>query len=297
MAIKTVAIIGTGDMGHAVGWMLKGHGLRVVTCLQGRSPRSRRLAEAAGIEDLPSLEALVRQSDVFLSIVPPDQAVALAEEMRTALLATGRLLLYVDGNAVSPQTARQIAAIITAAGGRYVDGGIIGPPPTRPGTTRFYVSGPEAGELMALNGSGIEFLSAGEDVTAASALKMCYAAISKGTAALWFESLVTAETLGVAASLYQELRRSQAEAFPTLERQMPGIPPKAWRWVSEMEEIAATFAQVGLTPKIFEGAADLYRFISTTPLANESPETVDRSRKVPEIIAALREHLDALRTA
>jgi 3-hydroxyisobutyrate dehydrogenase-like beta-hydroxyacid dehydrogenase len=294
MSIECVAVVSTGDMGHAVARALRRRGLGVVTCLAGRSERTRALAKAAGAEEVPDLPGLVTRADVFLSIVPPTQAEALAREVAAALRATGKPLLYVDCNAVSPWTTRRIGDTITDAGGRYVDGGIVGPPPERAGTTRFYLSGPAADDVLALNGGDVEFLAIGSEVGDASALKMCYAAISKGTAAIWFESLIAAEALNVADVLWQELARSQAGALPRLEQQIPGIPPKALRWAGEMEEISATFAALGMTPRIFEGAGDIWKFVGTTPLADAFPENADRTRPVQEIMAALRACLGAV---
>lgn len=291
MTIETVAIVSTGDMGHAVGRALKDLGLRVVTCLTGRSTRTRQLAEKAGIEDIPSMEDLVCRSDAFLSIIPPAAAPALAETIAQVLRTTGRPLLYVDCNAISPQTTRQIGDTITAAGGRYVDAGIIGPPPRRPGTTRIYVSGAYADELLALNGGALEFVPVGGEIAAASAVKMCYAAMTKGTTAIWFELLMAAEALGITAPLRRELEKSQMAPLQWMERQIPTVPPKARRWVGEMEEIAATFEYLGLTPRIFQGAADMYRFIGQTPLGDEFPETADPNRTAWDIVATLREYL------
>jgi 3-hydroxyisobutyrate dehydrogenase-like beta-hydroxyacid dehydrogenase len=250
MAINAVAVVSTGDMGHAVGRALRERGLRVLTCLTGRSERTRGLASDGGIEDVPAIEDLVTQADVFLSIVPPSEAMSLAERVATALRSSGTSLLYVDCNAVSPNTTRRIGDTITTAGGRYVDGGIVGPPPTRAGSTRVFMSGSSASDVLELNGGDVEFISIGEGIDSASAMKMCYAAISKGTAAIWFESLIAAEALGVSHHIWKELSRSQAGSLPRIEQQIPGIPPKARRWVGEMEEIASTFAAVGMTPSI-----------------------------------------------
>jgi 3-hydroxyisobutyrate dehydrogenase-like beta-hydroxyacid dehydrogenase len=144
MAITTVGLLSPGDMGHAVGTVLHQHGLRLLTCLEGRSERSRALAAKAGAEPVPTLEDLVQQSDVFLSILVPSAALELARDVADAIRATGADLLYVDCNAIAPRTVREIGDVITAAGGRIADVGIVGPPPTRPGT-KFYTSGPGAG--------------------------------------------------------------------------------------------------------------------------------------------------------
>ena len=144
MSIETVAILSPGDMGHAVGGLLRSQGLRVITCLQNRSERTRRLAQEAQIENVVSYRALVEEADILLSIMVPAQAAAAARMVSAAIAQVGSDLLYADCNAVSPQTAQHIGQIVSEAGGRFVDASIIGGPPKEPGTTRFYASGPYA---------------------------------------------------------------------------------------------------------------------------------------------------------
>lgn len=244
--VRTVALISPGEMGSAVGQRLREGGLTVVTSLAGRSKRTQTLATAAGIEDAGSLAAAVGRADVLLSILPPGRALELAE-------AVGRDPgpLYVDCNAVSPATVRAIAA---AVGDRFVDAGIIG----GPGAPRFYASGPHAAELAALP---LEVRVLDGETGQASALKMCYAALTKGLAALLTESMVTAEAAGVSEALRAELSDSQPQFLVGAERGLPAMVPKAYRWIAEMEEIAATFEAVGLTPRMLLGAADVYRLV------------------------------------
>ena len=269
--MKTIGILSPGDMGHAVGGRLAENGLRVVAALGDRSQRTRRLAAQVGIEDVGDYAGLVTAADGILCILVPAEAEATARRVADALAATGKSLLYADCNAIAPQTVRRIGAIITAAGSRFVDASIIGGPP-RPGyTPRFYASGPGATEFAALNDFGLEVIEMGERVGDASAIKMCYGALTKGQSALYTELLVAAEALGVSDALRAEFRHSQADARKRMDG-LPGMPPKSRRWVGEMEEIAATFGAVGLTPKIFEGAADMYRFVGGTPLAERNPE-------------------------
>ena len=161
--------------------------------------------------------------------------------------------------------------LINEAGGQFVDGSIIGPPPRTDGT-RFYVSGEQASDLVVLNEHGLNVIAIGDRVGDASALKMCYAALTKGLSALSTELLVAAQALGVADVLDAEFRQSQSAMLVRMERGLPSMPPKARRWVGEMEEIADTFAAVGLTPSILRGAADIYRFVGDTTLADRNPE-------------------------
>jgi 3-hydroxyisobutyrate dehydrogenase-like beta-hydroxyacid dehydrogenase len=289
MRIETVAIISPGDMGHSVGTVLRAKGLSVVTCLQGRSERTRALAAQAGIEDLGDDGALVRAADLLLSIVVPAQADALAHRIAEVLRASGRDLLYVDCNAIAPGTTRRIGALIEAAGARFVDAGIIGPPP-RPGAigTRFYASGAAASELSALRDHGLDVRIVSGRIGDASALKMCYAALTKGTTAIMTELKLAAERLGVSEALDAELALSQASLLERMRRSVPAMVPKAHRWVGEMEEIARTFAEAGLTPLTFEGAAAVYAAIARTPLGKASPERwAIASRSFDEVITDL----------
>ena len=289
MPIETVAIMAPGDMGHSVGAVLKAKGLRVVTCLAGRSERTRALAAQAGIDDLGDDAALVATADVLLSIVVPAQADALAQRSADALRAESRDLLYADCNAIAPETARRIGALIEAAGAPFVDAGIIGPPPRPAATsTRFYASGAAAPEFAALRDYGLDVRIVSERAGDASALKMCYAALTKGTTAIMTELKIAAARLGVTEALDAELALSQAAMLERMRRSVPAMAPKAHRWVGEMEEIAKTFADASLTPSIFEGAAALYASVAATPLGQISPEEwASEQRLLDQVISAL----------
>jgi 3-hydroxyisobutyrate dehydrogenase-like beta-hydroxyacid dehydrogenase len=273
MRIETVAVLAPGDMGHAVAARLRDRGLRVVTCLAGRSARTRALAAAAGVEDLADDEALVRAADALLSIVVPAQAEELAWRIAAALQRTGTDLLYVDCNAIAPESAREVGRVVERAGARFVDAGIIGPPPRRDAAgTRFYAAGAAAADFAQLRDHGLDVRVIGERAGDASAVKMCYAALTKGTTAIMTELLVAAERLGVSEPLRAEFEESQPEMLQRMGRAVPAMVPKAHRWVGEMEEIARTFADAGLTPLTFEGAAALYALVADTPLGRVSPE-------------------------
>jgi 3-hydroxyisobutyrate dehydrogenase-like beta-hydroxyacid dehydrogenase len=286
----TIGLLSPGDMGHSIGAVLHDHGLRVLTCLTGRSERSQALAAEAGIEDVPSLEELVEQADVFLSVLVPAVALETAEKVANALRTTRTDLLYVDCNAIAPRTVREVGEVVSAAGGRVADIGIIGAPPRRPGT-RFYASGPAADEAAALAEYGLDVRVIGTEMGQASGLKMCYGALTKGLQALGVELLVAARALGLEDALRAEQQHSVPDVLTWLERSVPTMPPKAYRWVGEMEEIATTFADVGLTPGILQGAADLYRFVADTPIGQESPENRDQSRGLDGVVAALADAL------
>ena len=284
--IRTIGILSPGDMGAAIGQALARRGIRVVAALDARSARTRRLAAAAGVEDVGSVEQMVEVADAVLSVLVPAEAVAAAERVAAALRSAGRSLLYADLNAIAPATTRQIGTIIEAAAARFVDGVIIGPPP-RKRATPIYASGPHAAALVPLADSVLQILVAGEEIGQASGLKMCYAAMTKGLTALGTELLVAALRLDLAESLRAELEHSQPSLLAWLDRSVPAMPPKAHRWVGEMEEIAATFEGVGLTPRMLLGAADMYRWVTGTPLGHETPEGRDESHGLDGIVAAL----------
>ncbi len=286
---KTVAILSPGDMGNAVGKMLIDHGLPVIAALAERSIRTQQLAAQAGIEDVGTVDQLVQKAQIILSILVPAQAVAAAAQVAGALAQSPHDLLYVDCNAIAPATVAEIERLITAAGGRFADAGIIGPPPRNFEGTRIYASGRHAAELVALRDDGLNIIDLGGDVGRASAFKMCYAALTKGTTALQTQLLTAAAAYGISTELAAEFTSSQAQALIQMQRGLPGMAAKAHRWVGEMEEIAKTFAAIGLTPDIFTGAADIYRYVSSTPLGDLTPE--DPKPDFDQMVATLAAHL------
>jgi 3-hydroxyisobutyrate dehydrogenase-like beta-hydroxyacid dehydrogenase len=277
-----------GDMGHAVGATLRDGGLRVISQLDGRSARTRALAARAGIEAVADDAALVR-ADMLLSILVPAEAQALAERIARAVRGAAATPLYVDCNAVAPQTARHLAEVVEGAGARFVDAGIIGPPP-KPGasSTRFYASGRDAAAFARLGDFGLDVRVVGDQPGQASALKMCYAALTKGTTALMTQLSIAAERLGVSDALRAEFAASQPAMLERMQRAVPEMVPKAHRWVGEMEEIARTFEACGLTPRTFQGAAELYALVAGTSLGQTSPEDWRRqARRFDEVAGAL----------
>lgn len=252
-----VAVIAAGSMGAAVGARLAASGARVLTALEGRSAASRERARAAGM--IEAADAELAQADFLLSIVPPAAALPFAERMAAALAAAGRKPLYVDCNAVSPATVERIAERIDATGTPFVDAGIVGPPPRgAAGGTRFYASGPHAARFKALATHGLEIRVLEGPIGAASALKMSYAGITKGLIAVGTAMLLAATRAGVAGALREELDESQRELLGSLQRTVPGMFPKAYRWVAEMQEIAAFAEADAAAAQIYRGAAELY---------------------------------------
>lgn len=290
MKNKVVGIISPGDMGAAIGAVLRGSGLDVLACLEGRSALTRLRATEAGFREVGGYDALVREADLVLSVLVPAEAVRTAEELAASLRRTGARPVVADCNAVSPATVGRIARLITEAGAPFIDAGIIGPPP-RPGgsATRIYCSGPDCEPLLALNAHGLDVRYIGPEIGQASGLKMVYAASTKGTTALWTELLVAARVLGLEEALAAEFALSRSDVAQRLAGAIPGMPRRARRWVGEMEEIAATFAELGMTPRLLLGAADMYRFVGETPLADQTSREPDPS--LDTVLATLAGHL------
>jgi 3-hydroxyisobutyrate dehydrogenase-like beta-hydroxyacid dehydrogenase len=268
----TVGLLHPGEMGSVVGECLRRAGARVVWSSAGRSEASRRRARTADLEDLGTLPAVGAASDVVLSVCPPDSAADLAHQVA----AVGFRGLFVDANAVAPRTAREVGEIVGRAGAELVDGGIIGPPPREPGTTRLYLAGPRAGEVADLfKGTALEAIVLPGEVGTASALKMAYAAWTKGSSALLIAVRALAIREGVDAALLAEWERSQAGLGARSESAVAGNARKAWRFVGEMEEIARTFAAAGLPAGFHEACAAVYARLDRYKDAPVAPTVAD----------------------
>jgi L-threonate 2-dehydrogenase len=235
--MAVIAIIAQGAMGSGIGRRLTQRGATVLTSLAGRSAASAQRAAAAGMRDATPAE--LAGADAFLSVLPPAEARACAEWLAPALAAAPRKAVFADCNAVSPETARGIAAVIAPTGAGFVDGGIIGGPPREDGYTPvLYVSGPEAERLAPLRDHGLDVRVTPGPIGAASALKMSYAGITKGLVALSSAMMLAATRAGAAEGFRAELARSQPQLLAWFGRMVPPMPDKAYRWVGEMEEIA-----------------------------------------------------------
>lgn len=252
-----VAVIAQGAMGAAVAKRLVENGLEVRTSLAGRSADSEKRARAAGMA--PVADEQIATTDIFLSIVPPGDAVAVAERFAPILRASNHKPVFVDCNAVSPPTAQRIAAVIDTTGCSFVDAGIIGAPP-RPDYAGpvFYASGAEAPRFATLSSYGLDVRVLGGPLTAASALKMSYAGITKGLTALGSVMMLAATRGGSADALYDELKQSQPQLLAWLTRQVPAMYSKAYRFVGEMEEIADFVGEDEAAHQMFEGITQLY---------------------------------------
>lgn len=283
-----VGILSPGDMGSAVGRRLHEHGAEVYGVLAGRSELTRTRAAECGFMDAGTMDGLVQKTDIILSILVPSEARAIAHDVAEAMKRTGAHPVFTECNAIAPVTVEAIEQEIRAAGGEVVDAGIIGGPPSDRAPTYFHCSGPNTAPFQALADYGLTVKVAGPRIGQASGVKMMYAASTKGTTALWTELLTGARALGLEDSLHEML--GDGVVFGAQKRGIPMMPHRARRWVGEMEEIALTFKTLGLTPKILEGAADMYRFVGATRLADQTPR--EPNPPLDTILDTLVEHLN-----
>jgi 3-hydroxyisobutyrate dehydrogenase-like beta-hydroxyacid dehydrogenase len=251
---EVIGLLHPGEMGAAVGRCLAGAGHEVLWVSQGRGPATAARADAAGLIDAGTVGALAARADVIISVCPPHAALDVAWAVH------GFRGLYVDANAVSPGTAREVARLICESGGRYVDGGIIGPPPDTPGRSRLYLSGPDAAQIAGLfAGTALDARVIAGPATAASAVKMAYAAWTKGTIALLLSARALAREQGVEEALLAEWALSQPGLDDRSQGAARSAAAKGWRWVGEMEEIGATMSAAGLPDGFHLAAAEIFR--------------------------------------
>jgi len=262
-----VAVIAAGGMGSAVGARLTENGIRVLTSLEGRSAASAARAKAAGM--IAASDPEIAAADIVLSIVPPGEALPLAQRLVPALSAANKKPVYADCNAVNPETVKKIAAVIAQTGCPFVDAGIIGGPP-RAGYNgpSFYVSGEDASRIEPLNELGLVIRKMDGPVGAASAIKMSFGGITKGLIAIGSAMTLAAHRAGVAEALHAELAASQPAVLAYLTRMVPDMPPKAYRWVAEMEEIAG-FTGSEAEREMYQAIAALYERLAQDSAKDE----------------------------
>ena len=256
-----VAVIAPGMMGSVVAKRLTDHGIEVRTSLAGRSAATVDRAKAAGMVDASDTQ--IAASDIILSILPPGDALALAERLAPAMRSAARKPVYVDCNAIAPETVLRVARVIEETGSIFVDGGIIGPPPEPDSkNTRIYLSGPDAPKAAVLAQYGLSMPIQPGPIGAASAMKMSYAGITKGFTALGCAMMLAATRAGTADALYAEMAISQPALLGWLTRSMPRMHSKAYRWVAEMEEISAFVGEDPAGAQFYQAAARLYERIA-----------------------------------
>jgi 3-hydroxyisobutyrate dehydrogenase-like beta-hydroxyacid dehydrogenase len=291
--LGTIGILGAGEMGSAIARCLADNDMKVITSLDGRSSRSKKLAAEANMSDVGSLENLAANADIFLSIVPPALASSLAEQLCPIIEQSEKDVLYVDCNAVSPATVSKIASVAAGHGVRFQDAGIIGAAPRFDRSpVRFYTSGNWISDVKQLGGPLMEIKSLGPDIGRASAIKMVYASLTKGTHALRAAALMAGEKLGVGDEIRQEWAHSLPGVLEAMEKRIPLLAPVSGRWAGEMREIAETYASLGITPSFHEGAEWLYELLAGTSLAEESrDEAAQKQRSIEETLRYFTEAL------
>jgi putative dehydrogenase len=278
----TIAVVAQGSMGSGVGKRLHESGAEVRTLLSGRSAASAERARAAGMKPAADEKALLQGADFFLSILPPGEAESLARQLAPALSALPKKPIYVDCNAISPQTAQRVAAIVEPTGARFVDGGIIGGPP-RAGYSgpAIYASGAAVGETKVLRDWGLDWRAIDGPIGAASGLKMSYAGITKGITALGSAMMLGAARFGCAEALVAELSASQPQIFKYLSASIPRMYDKAYRWVAEMEEISDFHGEARPAADIYAAIARHYDALAAAeaeqqPGPDNAVKTLDR---------------------
>lgn len=251
-----IGLLNPGAMGAVVGGLLASAGHDVLWCAAGRSEATRDRARAAGLQELPSLAALTAEADTILSVVPPHAALSVARDVA----ATGFRGTYLDANAVSPARAHEIADVIAEAGGRFIDGGIVGPPPHREGTTWLHLSGPDAHAVAALFPSGpLATAVVSDGIGAASAVKVAFAAWTKGSTALRAAVLAYAAAAGVDDRLEAQWDALDPGFWDEGRERATRVTAKAWRFEGEMHEIADALEAEGLPGGFHRAAAETYR--------------------------------------
>jgi L-threonate 2-dehydrogenase len=257
----TVSIVAPGNMGAGIGRRLSENEVTVLTSIAGRSEESVKRAREAGMQ--AAEDRALAEADFLMSIVPPGEALALAQRLAPVLAAANKKPIYVECNAVSPATMLKIADVVTATGCPFVGAGIIGPPP-KPGSsnTKIYASGPTARDLASLNDYGLIVRVLEGPLTAASALKMSYAGITKGFTALGATMMLAASRGGSAAALKAELSESRPDLLRYLSNQVPAMYSKSYRWVAELDEIASFIGDDRPEHDMLAAAARLYERIA-----------------------------------
>jgi len=277
--IETVGILHPGEMGVSVAVSAKNSGQTVLWASEGRSPQTRQRVQSHALVDAHTLEALCATCSIIISVCPPHAAEAVAQQV----FAHSFKGLYADVNAISPQRALRISQALEERGAEFVDGGIIGGPAWKAGATWLYLSGRAAQRVADCFSAGpLQTEIIGERIGQASALKMCYAAYTKGTLALLSASLAVAEALGVRGDLERQWSREESGLADEAPRQVRGVTAKAWRFAGEMEEIAATFTAAGLPGGFHLAAAELYGRLAKFRGQAETPA-------LAEILAALHD--------
>lgn len=282
--MAAIGILGMGTMGAAVGTALKTSGHRVLTDLCGRSDLSVQRAIGRGIEIAGSLNQLMTEVDFLFSIVPPDQALPLAETLAAESAGISERPVFVDANAVAPQTVQRIARACENADLPFLDGGIVGGPPIADSRPRLYLSGGHAGAIASLDGQAFDHVVLQGQAGQASMFKMLYAGLTKGLNALLVNQLTAAERAGLFEAYVEELAMSQQSLLARAESVIPRMPADAERWTPEMREIASALGELDLPTGFHKAAERVMQRLASSPFATETRETVDAGRTVRDTL-------------
>ena len=282
--MKVIGILHPGEMGISIAASAQNSGCEVFWASEGRRQQTRERAAQFHLRDAGSVASLSAECPIIISVCPPDAAESMANEV----VAAGFTGIYVDANAIAPQRTIKIGGIMSAAGVSFVDGGIIGFPAWKPGTTCLYLSGQKAAAVADCFSAGpLDTKVLGTAIGKASALKMCYAANTKGTVALLAAILATAETLGVREELFAQWKHDDPALPEQVQKRIQANTSKAWRFIGEMEEISRTFSEAGSPGEFHAAAANIYARLARFK-DSRTPPTLD------EILAALTEGVTSL---
>ncbi len=284
MIPQRIGFLHPGDMGISIAASAQNSGTEIYWASEGRSPETQARAAKYGLRDAKTLANVCAECAIIVSVCPPHAA----EQVAQQVLAAGFGGMYLDANAIAPQRAERIGADMAAAGVSFVDGGIIGGPAWNPGSTWLYLAGPQADQIAACFAAGpLETQVLGAQIGRASALKMCFAAYTKGTTALLCAILATAEDLGVRGDLEQHWMRDEPQFADEVSQRVRRVTAKAWRFAGEMDEIASTFRAAGMPGEFHAAAANVYRRLADFKTARSAPALED------VLAALLRSERDA----
>jgi 3-hydroxyisobutyrate dehydrogenase-like beta-hydroxyacid dehydrogenase len=275
-----IGMLGTGEMGAGLAAAFAASGHTVLCDLTGRSQESCARAREAGMTQVSSLADMVAQSDIIFSVLPTQCALAAASGVAAVLANSVQQLVYVEANAIAPALAIEIAEQFLETPVQFIDGGIVGPPPRGALQPRLYAVGMGLDVLQQLDGTGFKLVAMDGSVGDASAFKMTYAAMTKGTNALLANVLLAAQSHGFLDLFVDEIEASQKVLADRARTNIPHLPCDAARWQDEMQQIARSFADIGLPADFHKGAGTIMHLLADSPFGTETRRTMDKSRSM-----------------
>lgn len=283
-----IGLIGAGEMGAGLARAFGAAGHAVYACLHGRSEESVTRAREAGLTDLPNLESVVQQADILFSVIPTEHAKPVAETIVHIMRDTACTPVYVEANAIAPALTREIADLFQDSDTVFIDAGLIGPPPGTHARPRLYDCGADLALVERLNGVGFDLVALDGPIGQASAFKMTYAAMTKGTNALLTNVMMAAEAHGILDLFLAEIGKSQGTLADRAQANIPRLPCDAARWQDEMHQIARSFDDAGLPGEFHRGAAQVMEMLAASPFGHETRRTRDKSRDLKATIQGVR---------